>query len=171
MLSATTLNDPRSGSWKAFPPIAHISGVAAAALHYNCPSRIIASLATRISKTPTLPYFGAFGLETPLPCAEEALLEFTGLNEMSGFELKLSKSECGQILESVGLVLDPRPAPGGPPLSYPSQFKKDKLKDRVSEILGLWEGLISRPPKPGGEAPLGANVDHGESRSYPAAPA
>ena len=116
-------------------------------------------------------YLDDFGLVTSPPLTEEGLLVLFELDEMSGFELKLSKSECGQILESVGLVLDPHPAPGSPPLSYPSQFKKDKLKARVSEILGLWEGLISRPPKPGGEAPLGANVDHGESRSYPAAPA
>ena len=61
-------------------------------------------------------YFGDFGFVPPLPVTEEALPASAELNEVFGFEPKLSKSEGGPIHEFLGLVIDQAPYPGNPPL-------------------------------------------------------
>ena len=86
---------------------------------------------------PALGYFDDFGLVTPLPLTEEARLLFTELDEIFSIVLKLSKSEWGQISEFLGHVLDASAVPGGPPLLFPSQFRKDKLETQIYETRKL----------------------------------
>ena len=97
------------------------------------PSSILATLASRLLKIPTTGYFDGFGLVTPLPLIEDTLLLFTELSRILGFELKLSKSGRGHILEFLGLVIDLTLVPGKPPNLYLSQQRKDKLRAQISE--------------------------------------
>ena len=62
---------------------------------------------------------------------------FTGLNLIFGLVLIVSKSERGQISESLGLVLHLSPPLRRPPLPYISRFKKCTLHAQISEILKL----------------------------------
>ena len=103
-MAAITLRNPRSGGWKAFFPKIQLFGSTTAGLEYNCLSRIIATLATRLAGIPTLGYFDDFGLVSPLPLTEEILLAFTELNEISGFALN-------EISECLGFIFDVSPLP------------------------------------------------------------
>ena len=127
-MSTIHLRGPRSGGWKACHPNTQLFVSARAVLQYTCLSRLIAALATRLLGAPIRGFFPEFGLVTPVPLAEEALRAFPEPNGVVGFELKLSKSEWGQILEFLGLLPELCPAPGGLPPMRLSQFKKDKHK-------------------------------------------
>ena len=74
-------------------------GSAGAALQYNCLSILIDTLSSRLLKIPTMRLLDGFGLITPLPVTGEPPLASAGLCEIFGFELELSKSGRGQILE------------------------------------------------------------------------
>ena len=96
-LATITHRDPSTGGRMAFPPNTGLSWGTTAILRYNCLSRITVTLATRLLGIPPLGFLDDFGLATPLPPAEEALLAFTRLNEIFVFLLKLSKSERSHI--------------------------------------------------------------------------
>ena len=132
-LATITHRDPSTGGRMAFPPNTGLSGGATAILRYNCLCRITATLATRLLGIPTLGFLDDFGLATPLPPAEEALLAFTRLNEIFVFLLKLSKSERSHISQFFGLILDLSPIPGGPPPLNLYQFKRDDLETQICE--------------------------------------
>ena len=102
LLATVLLREPQRGSWRAFLPNAQLFESAAAVLQYSGFSRVVASLATRIWKIPAMGYFGDFGMAAPLPLTEEALLAFTNVNEILGCQ----KSEWGQLIEFLGLILD-----------------------------------------------------------------
>ena len=99
------------------------------------PSSILATRARRLLEIPTTGYFDDFGLVTPRPLIEDTLLVFTELNRILGFELELSESGRGHILEFLGLVIDLTLVPGNPPNLYLSQQRKVKRRAQISEIL------------------------------------
>ena len=134
-LSASALRDPRSGSWAAFPPNTPLLASTAAVLQFARLARIIAALASRLLGIPTFGHSDDFELVTPPPLTEEALLAFTELNEISGLELELSKSERGQLPGFLGLAIDLSQFSHSPPLLFLSQAKKVKLKAQIAEIL------------------------------------
>ena len=101
---------PRSGGWKACLPNTQLVGCATAVLQYTCLSRFISALATRLLGAPIRGFSPEFGLVTTAPLAEEALRAFTEPDGIVGFELKLSKSEWGQILGFLGLLPELCPA-------------------------------------------------------------
>ena len=146
-LAAVAFRDPDSGERQAVPPNTQLFGSITAALQYNCLSRIIAALAARRLKIPIAEYFDDFGLATPLPLTEDALLAFTELNRILGFELELSKSEWGQILEFLGLVIDLTPVPGNPPTLYLPQQRKDKHRTQISEVSQAGRASTAAPRK------------------------
>ena len=74
---------------------------------------------------------------TPLPLTEEALEAFKELNGIFGFVLELPKSAWGQILEDLGPILSLALVPGGPPPFYLSQFKTDKPKAQICELIKI----------------------------------
>lgn len=64
--SAVALREPRSGAWRAFSPRALLFGSVAAVLHYNCVSRAVAAVFTKVTGIPLLSYFDDFGPLAPL---------------------------------------------------------------------------------------------------------
>ena len=97
-LATISLRDPQSGDRGALLPNTQLSGGGAAAIEYDCPSSFVAALASGLLQRPAMGYFDDFGLSTPLPINEDALVAFTELSKIFGFEPKLSKSVKGQIL-------------------------------------------------------------------------
>ena len=98
------LYQPESRRWFGFRPKTQLFGSTAAVLHYNCLSRIIASLACRILLIPTIGYFDDFGF---LCIASEAALvmaDFAAFFQMFGLELKLEKSAIGSHIVFLGLL-------------------------------------------------------------------
>ena len=124
-LAATSLRGPRPGESKSFLPNTQLFGSTTAVLQYSCLSRIIATLARRLLKNPLVGYFDDFRLVAPLPLTEDALLASTDLNGIFGFVLKLPKSEWGQIIELLVIMIDLAPVPGSPPLLYLSRQRKN----------------------------------------------
>ena len=104
-LAANSVRDPQSGGWGSFPPNARPFGGAAAAHQYNCLSRIIAALAIRLLKIPTMGYSDDFGL-----------IAFSEMDEIVGFELNSPKSEWGQAAEFSGRAICLSPFPSSLPL-------------------------------------------------------
>ena len=84
---------------------------------------------------PTEGYFDDLGLAAPIPLAGGAYLAPTELTKIFGFEFTLSKSEGGQILEFLRLVIDLPAFPAIPPLLYLPDLDKCKLEARIAEIL------------------------------------
>ena len=80
-------------------------------------------------------YFDDFGLAAPLPLTGDALQAFSELNDIFAFGLKLPKSEWGQIIASLGLMIELTLVPGSPPLFYLSQQTNEKPKTQSFEIL------------------------------------
>ena len=62
MAAIVTLSHPTDGPRYGFSPRAQVFGAAAAAPHYNCVSRVIGSLACRISKIPCVGFWGILAL-------------------------------------------------------------------------------------------------------------
>ena len=80
-------------------------GSAAATLHYNCLSRLIASLACRALKLPCVGYYDDFAIVTPRILIDKALEAFTKLNDLLLIILKKKKSEAGRALEFPGVTI------------------------------------------------------------------
>ena len=142
LLATVLLRGPRSGSWRAFPPNTRLLGSAAALLQYNCLCGAMAPSATRILKIPVMGYFEDFGMASPLPLTEDALLASTKMSEILGFSLELSKSERGQIIEFLGLILDIAHFPDSPPTLRVSKLKRDKLVATIDAVSG--DGKVSQ---------------------------
>ena len=66
-LATIALRDPNTDRWAAFRPRALMFGSTAAVVHYNCLSRCLAALISRVFGIPMMGYFddyGAFALQT-----------------------------------------------------------------------------------------------------------
>ena len=63
-------------------------------------------------------YFDDFATPAPLPLAGGALLAFTELDKILGFDLMLSKSKRGRILEFLGLIVGLPAISACPPLFF-----------------------------------------------------
>ena len=94
---------PNTKAWFGFRPRTLLFGSTAAVLHYNCLSRIIASLACRILLIPTLGYFDDFGFLVNAPDAAMTMAAFTELFTILGLSLKTAKSVVGTHNTFLGL--------------------------------------------------------------------
>ena len=103
-LAAVTLLNPTSNSWCAFLPRTLIFGSTSAVLHYNCLSRIVASLCCRILGIPRLGYFDDFGMIIYSSLERATLQAFVGLNEVFGIRVKLAKCASGNSLTFLGIM-------------------------------------------------------------------
>ena len=105
--------NPLAKAWYGSKSRTQLFGSTAAVLHYNCFSRIIASLLCRILAIPTVGYFDDFGFFTRTANENETmafLLEFLSL---LGVELKTEKSAIGNSNVFLGLTaFFPRPSNG-----------------------------------------------------------
>ena len=69
--------NPKTRTWHGFRPKTQLFGSTAAVLHYNCLSRIIASMACRLLHIPTVGYFDDFGFLCNAREAPLVMTEFT----------------------------------------------------------------------------------------------
>ena len=105
LAAVVTLKDLVGGQWYGFIPRTQLFGSTAAVLHYNCLSRVIASLACRILKIPCVGYYDDFGIILPECLIKDGLGIFTSFNKALMIILKDSKSEFGALLEFLGLAI------------------------------------------------------------------
>ena len=105
LAAVVTLKDLVDGRWYGFIPRTQLFGSTAAVLHYNCLSRVIASLACRILKIPCVGYYDDFGIILPECLVKDGLSVFTSFNKALRIILKDSKSEFGTLLEFLGLTI------------------------------------------------------------------
>ena len=105
LAAVVTLKDLVDGQWYGFIPRTQLFGSTAAVLHYNCLSRVIASLACRILKIPCVGYYDDFGIILPECLIKDGLGIFTSFNRALMIILKDSKSEFGTLLEFSGLAI------------------------------------------------------------------
>ena len=105
LAAAVTLKDLAGGKWYGFIPRTQLFGSAAAALRYNCLSRVIASLACRILEIPCVGYYDDFGVILPECLVKDGLAVFTSFNKALMIISKDSKSEYGTLLEFLGLTI------------------------------------------------------------------
>ena len=105
LAAAVTLKDPVDGQWYGFIPRTQLFGSTAAALHYNCLSRVIASLACRMLKIPCVGYYDDFGIILPGRLVKDGLGIFASFNQALMIISKDSKSEFGILLEFLGLAI------------------------------------------------------------------
>ena len=87
--------NPIQKGWFAFRPRTQLFGSIAAVLHYNCLSRLIASLACRILLIPTIGYFDDFGFLVNASDTAGAMDAFNEFFDILGLELKREKSAIG----------------------------------------------------------------------------
>ena len=116
LAAAATLKRPVDGEWYGFIPHTQLFGSTAAVLHYNCLSRVIASLTCRALKIPRIGYYDDFGIILPECSIKDALDIFTSFNKVLLIILKGNKSEYGALLEFLGLLISFR-NDGGPILA------------------------------------------------------
>ena len=95
--------DPLSRLWYGFKPKTLLFGSTAAVLHYNCLSRIIASIACRVLLIPTVGYFDDFGFLVNARDAAMTMAAFTELFSILGLTLKTAKSVVGTHNSFLGL--------------------------------------------------------------------
>ena len=135
LAAAVTLKNPAGGQWYGFVPHTQLFGSTAAALHYNCLSRVVASLACRVLKIPCVGYYDDFGLISPECLIKDALGIFTSFNKALLIILKDSKSEFGTLLEFLGLTISFR-NDGSPVLASLSLSpeKNSKLVEMIEAL-------------------------------------
>ena len=102
-LSAVALRHPVAGNWMAFVPRTLLFGAVAAVLHYNCFSRAVAVLFTRVTGAPLLSYFDDFGSLVPSEALGQSLEAFMAFCQLLGLKLKDSKTEKGPALTFLGI--------------------------------------------------------------------
>ena len=129
LTAVVTLKDLVDGRWYGFIPRTQLFGSTAAVLHYNCLSRIIASLACRILKIPCVGYYDDFGIILPECLVRDGLGFFTSFNRALLIILKDSKSEFGTLLEFLGLTISFR-NDGSPTLASLS-LSQEKVRKLV----------------------------------------
>ena len=105
LAAVVTLKDPIDGRRYGFIPHTQLFGSTAAALHYHCLSRVIASLACRVLEIPYVRCYGDFGPILPKCLIKDALGVFASFNKALMIILKDSKSEYGALLEFLGLAI------------------------------------------------------------------
>ena len=129
------LRNPDDKSWYGFRSNTLLFGSTAAVLHYNCVSRIIASLACRILLLPTVGYFDDFGFLTADEDSSEAFRAFKEFFLLLGFELKVEKSFIGNWNSFLGMdAIFPSPVNGmtlSISLSEEKAIKWSNLIDRI----------------------------------------
>ena len=126
--------DPIEKKWNGFTPRTLIFGSTAAVLHYNCLSRVIASLACRLLLLPTLGYFDDFGFIVAAEGADEAFSAFTEFFALFGIELKIEKSSMGNFNSFLGLDA-----------TFPAPDNRMTLSLSLSVDKAIrWAGLIER---------------------------
>ena len=135
LAAVVTLKDLVDGQWYGFIPRTQLFGSTAAVLHYNCLSRVIASLACRILKIPCVGYYDDFGLILPECLVKDGLGIFTSFNRALLIILKDSKSEFGTLLEFLGLTISFR-NDGSPTLASLS-LSHEKIQKLVEMIEAL----------------------------------
>ena len=101
--SVVALRHPKTGAWMAFVPRTLLFGAVAAVLHYNCFSRAVAVLFTKVTGIPLLSYFDDFGALVPSEVSDHALQAFITFCELLGLKLKPSKTEKGPALTFLGI--------------------------------------------------------------------
>ena len=120
-----------------FIPKSQLFGSAAAVLHYNCLSRVIASLACRILKLPCVGYYDDFLIVATRTLIDKALEAFTMLNDLLLVILKKKKSEAGSEIEFLGVAISLLP-------SYEETLASLRLsEDRAKKLVELMEHLAS----------------------------
>ena len=125
LAAAVTLKDPVDGQWYGFIPRTQLFGSTAAALHYNCLSRVIASLACRVLKIPCVGYYDDFGLILPECLIKDVLGIFTSFNKALMIISKDKKSEYGALLEFLGLTISLRG--NGSPIMASLSLSQEKI--------------------------------------------
>ena len=104
--SVVALRGPKTGKWMAFVPRTLLFGAVAAVLHYNCFSRAVAVLFTKVTGIPLLSYFDDFGALVPSDILDPALEAFMTFCQLLGLKLKDSKTEKGPALTFLGIFGD-----------------------------------------------------------------
>ena len=131
--AVVTLQSPEDGKWYGFIPKTQLFGSTAAVLHYNCLSRVIASLACRILKLPCVGYYDDFAIIAPRLIINKALEAFTMLDDLLLILLKKNKSESGRILEFLGITI--HFAVGFGETIATLQFPEERIRKQV-ELVG-----------------------------------
>ena len=93
--AAIALWGPNTRARFGFKPKTLLFGSTAAVLHYNCLSRLIASLSRRILLLPTIGYFGDFGFFAYAPDDAMAMATFSEFCSLLRLSLKKAKSSIG----------------------------------------------------------------------------
>ena len=136
------LYNPQTQVWNGFRPRTQLFGSIAAVLHYNCLSRIIASLACQILLIPTIGYFDDFGFLTAFSDSDATMRAFAEFFSPLGLELKTEKSIIGVIDGFLGLEAYFPCPPNRLTLSLSlSNDKATRWADLIDRILE--EGAIS----------------------------
>jgi hypothetical protein len=126
------IQDPVSGKYSLHQAKTLIFGSTVAVLHYNCVSRILASLACRCLGIPCVGYFDDFGFLIPEELGPDALHTFHEFNRILGFLMKESKSEVGNVVEFLGLMA-----------GFPAPLIRDLLELSITkEKSKKWRALI-----------------------------
>ena len=136
------LRSPSDGLWYGFLHRTLLFGAAAAVLHYNCFSRIVAVLANLIFGLPLINYFGDFGCFITDFLSAPVVKVFTSFCRVLGIRLKRKKTEVGRRLTFLGLEGFFPVRDNGMLLSVDlTDGKKRKWADRISQFLDA--GMIS----------------------------
>ena len=135
LAAVVTLKDLVDGNWYGFIPRTQLFGSTAAVLHYNCLSRVIASLACRILKIPCVGYYDDFGIILPVCLVKDGLDIFTSFNKALFIILKDKKSEFGTFLEFLGLIISFRN--DGSPILASLSLSPEKIRKLVEMIEAL----------------------------------
>ena len=86
-------------------PRAMLSGAAAAVSYYDAVSGVAATFVVRGLKIPRLGYFEDFGGVPAESAPQSAPAAFADLNEISGFEIKIKKSQRSARLGFLGVTV------------------------------------------------------------------
>ena len=136
------LYNPSLRGWFGFRSRTLLFGSTAAVLHYNCLSRIIASLACRLLLIPTIGYFDDFGFLVSALDSASAMSAFSELFSILGLSLKTAKSEIGTHITFLGLAAR-FPAPANH-MTLSLSLSPDKARKWASGIETLIrEGSVS----------------------------
>ena len=152
LAAAATLRRPVDGEWYGFIPHTQLFGSTAAALHYNCLSRAIASLTCRMLKIPCIGCYDDFGIISPECLIKNALDISTSFHKASVFAIVPSVLKCSFALgvranEVVGKQRLSRRGWRPPPASPGSGARSDLPKLRSFRFRGvLWLSGLRRPP-------------------------
>ena len=118
--------NPDDENWYGCRPRTQLFGSTASVLHYNCFSRLLTTLLTRLLMIPLLGYFDDFGFYAPLEYAVETLDRVARFCHILRIPLKEEKSAAGPIMTFLGLT-GPFPSPDN---DMTSSVRLDNAKDQ-----------------------------------------